>query len=79
VYTSVVIVKGLVHPKMKILSSFTHSPQEDSLKNLGNQTCVVWKSMGPSTTVSGYPHSSNHLLLCSADERNSYRLGSTRG
>ncbi len=94
------ILKGTVHPKMKILSSFTH-PQV--VPNLYEFLCsaehkgryfeerLFWGTIDFHCTkkntmeVNGapellcFPHSSKYLPLCSAEQRNSYRFGTTWG
>ncbi len=98
------VLKGIVHPKMKILSSFTH-PQV--VPNLFECVCSAehkgryseeWgkqSSSGapltyivfffPTMEVNGAPKqpdyklSSEYLPLCSAEQRHSYRFGTTWG
>ncbi len=84
-------LKGTVHPKMKILSSFTH-PQVDP--NLYECVCSEHKGryseewgkqssiFSPTIEVNGAPKqpdytlSSEYLPLCS-EQTHSYRFGST--
>ncbi len=98
------VIKGIVHPKMKILSSFTH-PQV--VPNLYECVCSAehkggyseeWgkqsSSGAPLTSIvfffptmevngapkqHGYKLYSKYLHLCSAEQRHSYRLGTTWG
>jgi len=56
--------------------------KEDILKNVSNQTVdrphisILWKSMeSMNCLVTHIPQ--KNLLLCSAEERNSYRFGSS--
>ncbi len=95
-------LKGIVHPKMKILSSFTH-PQvfpnlyechcSDEHKGRYSEECGKQSSPGapltsmvfffPTMEVNGAPKqpgyklSSKYLPLCSAEQRHSYRFGTT--
>jgi len=51
--------------------------KEDISKNMGNQlTSIVWTI---NTLWYGYWHSSEYFCLCSAEESNSYRFGTTWG
>ncbi len=95
-------LKGIVHPKMKILSSFTHPQVVPNLyeclcsaehkgryfEDCGKQsrsgaplTSIVF--LFPTMEVNGAPKqpgyklSSKYLPLCSAEQRNSYRFGTT--
>ncbi len=97
-------IKGIVHPKMKILSSFTHPRVVPNLyeclcsaehKGRYSEECGKQSSSGepltsivfffPTMEVNGAPKqlgyklSSKYLPLCSAEQRNSYRFGTTRG
>ncbi len=100
---AIVWLKGIVHPKMKILS-FTH-PQV--VPNLYEFLCSVEhkgryfeESLQPGcfgaplTSIIGkkntmevngapellcFPHSSEYLPLCSAEQRHSFRFGTTWG
>jgi len=76
--------KGIVHPHklchlltLKLFQTCLNrflllSTNKDILKNVSNQTVDgLWKSRV------GYPHSSKYVILCSAEERNSYRFGTT--
>ncbi len=97
-------VKGIVHPKMKILSSFTPPPV---VPNLYEFICSVEHKAryfeeslqpgcfgAPLTSIVGkkntmevngapdllcFPHSSEYLPLCSAEQRHSYRFRTTGG
>jgi len=83
--------KGIVHSKIVIMSSFTHpqvvpiflllNTKKDILKNVGNQTMtpIVWrtKPFGPVNQQFGFQHCSKYFLLCSAEDRNSWRFGTT--
>ncbi len=88
-------LKGIVHPKMTILSSFTHPQVVPNLytficsaehkrrcsEECGKQSSIFF----PTMEVNGaperlcFPHSSEHLPLCSAEQINVYRLGTTWG
>ncbi len=94
-------LKGIVHPKMKILSSFTHLQVFPNLyeclcsaehKGRFSEECGKQSSSGaPLTSIvffpnmevngapkqPGYKVSSKYLPLCSAEQRNSYRFGTT--
>ncbi len=97
-------VKGIVHPKMNILSSFTHPQVVPNLyeclcsaehKGRYSEECGKQSSSGapltsmvfffPTMEVNGAPKqpgyklSSKYLPLCSAEQRNSYRFGTTCG
>ncbi len=97
-------LKGIVHPKMKILSSFTHPQVVPNLyeclcsaehKGRYSEECGKQSSSGapltsivfffPSMEVNGVPKqpgyklSSKYLPLCLAEQRNSYRFGTTLG
>ncbi len=97
-------LKGIVHPKMKILSSFTHPQLVPNLyeclcsaehKGRYSEECGKQSSSGaPLTSIvfffptmevngapkqPGYKLSSKYLPLCSAEQRNSYRFGTTWG
>ncbi len=97
-------LKGIVHPKMKILSWFTHPQVDPNLyeclcsaehKGRYSEECGKQSSSGaPLTSIvffiltmevngapkqPGYKLSSKYLPLCSAEQRNSYRFGSTWG
>ncbi len=97
-------IKGIVHPKMKILSSFTHPQVVPNLyecvcsaehKGRYSEECGKQSSSGaPLTSIvfffptmevngapkqPGYKLSSKYLPLCSAEQRNSYRFGTTWG
>ncbi len=97
-------VKGIVHPKMKILSSFTHPQVVPDLyeclcsaehKGRYSEECGKQSSSGaPLTSIvyffptmevngapkqPGYKLSSKYLPLCSAEQRHSYRSGTTWG
>ncbi len=99
-----VYVKGIVHPKMIILSSFTHPQVVPNLyecvcsaehKGRYSEECGKQSSSGaPLTSIvyifstmevngapkqPGYKLSSKYLPLCSAEQRNSYRFGTTWG
>ncbi len=93
--------KGIVHPKLKILSSFTHPVVPNlyecicSVEHKGrySEECGKQSSSGaPLTSIvfvcptmvvncaqkqSGYKLSSKDLPLCSAEQRHSYRFGTT--
>ncbi len=91
--------KGIVHPKMKILSSFTHPVFPNLYECLcsaehkgryseecGKQSCSgapltskVFFSYYGSQWCPGYKLSSRYLPLCLAEQRNSYRFGTTWG
>ncbi len=78
---------------MNILSSFTHPvfpnlyeyQKEDILKNVGNRAVLDHSIFFPTMEVNGalkqpdFKLSSKYLPLCSAEQRNSYRFGTTRG
>ncbi len=95
-------LKGIVHPKMKILSSFTPPQVVPNLyeclcsaehKGRYSEECGKQSSFGaPLTSIvfffptmevngapkqPGYKLSSEYLPLCSAEQRNSYRFGTT--
>ncbi len=97
-------LKGIVHPKMKILSSFTHPQVVLNLyeclcsaehKGRYSEECGKQSSSGapltsivfffPTMKVNGAPKqpdyklSSKYLPLCSAEQRHSYRFGTTWG
>ncbi len=97
-------LKGIVHPKMKILSSFTHPQVVPNLyeclcsaehKGRYSEECGKQSSSGapltsmvfffPTMEVNGAPKqpgyklSSKYLRLCLAEQRNSYRFGTTWG
>ncbi len=96
------LIKGIVHPKMKIVSSFTHPQVVPNLyeclcsaEHIGrySEECGKQSSSGaPLTSIviffptmevngapkqPGYKLSSEYLPLCSAEQRNSYRFGTT--
>ncbi len=93
--------KGIVHPKMKILSSFTHPQLVPNLyeclcsaehkgrysEECGNRAVLGhhWLFFFPNMEVNGAPKqpgyklSSKYLPLCSAEQRHSYRFGTTWG
>ncbi len=88
------VIKGIVHPKIKMLSSFTH-PQV--VPNLYEFICsagtfvtrLFWGTVDfhsrkkNTMEVNGapellcFPHSSEYLPLCSAEQRHSCRFGTT--
>ncbi len=95
-------LKGIVHPKMKILSSFAHPQVVPNLnecicsaehKGRYSEECEKQSSSeAPLTSIvlcfptmevngapkqPGYKLSSKYLPLCSAEQRNSYRFGTT--
>ncbi len=97
-------LKGIVHPKMKILSLFTHPQVVPNLyeclcsaehKGRYSEECGKQSSSGalltsivfffPTMEVNGAPKqpgyklSSKYLPLCSAEQRHSYRFGTTWG
>ncbi len=94
-------LKGIVHPKMKILSSFIHPQVVPNLyeflcsaehKGRYSEECGKQSSSGaPLTSIvffsyygsqwkqPGYKLSSKYLPLCSAEQRNTYRFGTTWG
>ncbi len=97
-------LKGIVHPKMKILSSFTHPQVVPNLyecvcsaehKGRYSEECGKQSSSGapltsivfffPTMEVNGAPKQpgyklpSKYIPLCSAEQRNSYRFGTTWG
>ncbi len=97
-------IKGIVHLKMKIVSSFTHPEVVPNLyeclcsaehKGRYSEECGKQSSSGapltsivfffPSMEVNGAPKqpgyklSSKYLPLCSAEQRHSYRFGTTSG
>ncbi len=101
-WTEVSALKGIVHPKMKIMSSFTHPQVVPNLyeclcsaehKGRYSEECGKQSSSGaPLTSIvfffltmqvngapkqPGYKLSSKYLPLCSAEQRNSYRFGTT--
>ncbi len=61
------LVKGIVHPPQKI--KFFHY-----LLTLKLLTFIVWKNSCLDQQMFDYQHSSKYLLLCSTEERNSYRF-----
>ncbi len=96
------VVKGIVHPKMKIVSSFTHPQVVPNLyeclcsaehKGRYSEECGKQSSSGaPLTSIvfffptmevkgapkqPGYKLSSEYHPLCSAEQRHSYRFGTT--
>ncbi len=96
------ILKGIVHPEMKIVSSFTHPQVVPNLyeclcsaehKGRYSDECGKQSSSGaPLTSIvlffttmevngapkqPGYKPSSKYLPLCSAEQRHSYRFGTT--
>ncbi len=98
------VVKGIFHPKMKILSSFIHPQVVPNLyeclcsaehKGRYSEECGKQSSSGaPLTSIvfcfptmevngapkqPGYKLSSTYLPLCSAEQRHSYRFGTTWG
>ncbi len=100
----ILFLKGTVHPKMKILSSFTHPQVVPNLyeclcsaehKGRYSEECGKQSSSGapltsivffsPTMEVNGAPKqpdyklSSKYLPLCSAEQINSYRFGTTWG
>ncbi len=95
-------LKGIVHPKIKILSLFTHPQVVPNLyeclcsaehKGRYSEECGKQSSSGaPLTSIvfffptmevngapkqPGYKLSSKYLPLCSAEQRYSYRFGTT--
>ncbi len=96
-----ITLKGIVHPKMKIISSFTHPQVVPNLyeclcsaehKGRYSEECGKQSSSGAPLTsivyfflVNGAPKqlsyklSSKCLPLCLAEQRNSYRFGTTWG
>ncbi len=97
-------LKGIVHPKMKILSSFTHPqvvPKPVWIPLFcWTQRKIFWRMWEteqfwgtidfhsiffPTMEVNGAPKqpgyklSSKYLPLCSAEQRNAYRFGTTWG
>jgi len=97
-----IFIKGIVHPKMKILSSFTHPQVVPNLyeclcsaENKGrySEECGKKSSSGASLTSivflfptmevydapkqPGYKLTSKYLPLCLAEQRHSYRFGTT--
>ncbi len=97
-------LKGIVHSKMKILSSFTHPQVVPNLfeclcsaehKGRYSEECGKQSSSGaPLTSIvfffptmevngapkqPGYKLSLKYLPLCSAEQRHSYRFGTTWG
>jgi len=72
-------VKGIVHPKKKkkIMSSFTHPQVAPNLHWLTFHWVLFSHSMGH--PLFNYPYLSKYHLLCSAEERNPYRFGTTCG
>ncbi len=97
-------LKWIVHPRKKILSSFTHPQVIPNLyeclcsaehKGRYSEECGKQSSSGASLTCIvfffptmevngapkqlGYKLSSKYLPLCSAEQRNSYRFGTTWG
>jgi len=61
--TTECLFKGIVHPKMKILSSFTYRQVVPNMYELGGGLLTVWLL--------------TYLLWGSTEERNSYRFGTT--
>ncbi len=103
-FTSCICLKGIVHPKMKILSAFTHPQVVPNLyeflcsaehKGRYSEECGKRSNSGaPLTSIvfffptmevngapkqPGYKLSSKYLPLCSAEQRKSYRFGTTWG
>ncbi len=85
-------IKVIVHPKMKIRSSFTHPRVVPNLyeflcsaKHKGKYSEECNKYFFPTMEVNGaqkqpdYKLSSKYLPLCSAEQRHSYSFGTTRG
>ncbi len=94
-------LKGIVHPKIKIRSSFTHPQVVPNLygclcsaehKGRYSEECGNQSSSGAPLTIDfsyygsqwcpktiGYKLSSKYLPLCSAEQRHSYRFGTTWG
>ncbi len=95
------VLKGIVHPKIKILSSLTHPRVVTNLyeficsaehkgryfeESLYGGTIDFHSRRKKNTMeVNGapellcFPHSSEYLPLCSAEQTHSYRFGSTWG
>ncbi len=88
--------KGIVHPKMKMLSAFTHpkvdpnllNTLEDILKKVYNQAVLGHHWLVGKIQDYGsqrlpellcFPQTSEYLPLCSAEQRHSYRFGTTWG
>ncbi len=99
--------KGIVHPNMKILSSFTHPQVVTNLyeflcsaKHKGSKFIKITKfvirlfwgtidfhsrkkintmEVNGAPELLCFPHSSEYLPLCSAEQRHSYRFGTTWG
>ncbi len=83
-------VNGIVHPKMEILSSFTHpevfpnlyecvclNTNEDILKKVCNRAVLCNNDFHSRREIPlCFPHSSEYLHLCS-EQTHSYRFGNT--
>ncbi len=83
-------IKGIVHPKMKILSSFTLPQVIPNLyeclcsaehKGRYSEECGKQSNSGAPLTSKqpGYKLSSKYFPLCLAEQRNSYRFRTTWG
>ncbi len=76
-------IKGTVHPKMKILSSFTH-PHKVTQRKIFWRMRETEQYLSPTIEVNGAPKQpdyklpSKYLPLCS-EQTHSYRFGSTWG
>ncbi len=72
---------SFTHPPNLYEFLLLSTKKEDTLKNVGNQTAdgSHWlpyvKNVNGYRQLFGYQHSSKYLLLCSTEERNSYRFG----
>ncbi len=82
------IFKGLVHPKMKILSLITHPdvvPNPWDLRSSSEHKLYfsgLWSCKDPYCLWEGQRalrFKQKYLNLCSEDERRSYRFGTTSG
>ncbi len=81
-------IKGIVYSKMKMSFILLLNSKEAILKNVGNQTVdgsrhTMEKKYTMEVNVYrqlfGYQHSTKYIILCSAEETNSYRFGMTWG
>jgi len=65
-------IKGRLHPKMKILSSFTHPQVVANLNEF--LSSVEHKGKYFEERLERLTRTSKYLTFCSAEERNSFRF-----